>query len=172
MSVFSLNDVDVGPCTYGALYAGGIVSPANPGYSADELAYMLKDAGAKALATQKALLPVALEAAKAAGIPRNRIILVGEEKDDGFEHFTSILTTSVKKPSPRPRLDSDKDLAFLAYSSGTTGLPKGVMLSHRNIIADVLMITGSVGKYYNSKDDKFLGVLPFFHIYGEGDIRR
>jgi 4-coumarate--CoA ligase len=63
-------------------------------------------------------------------------------------------------------MDPDKDLAFIAYSSGTTGLPKGVMLSHRNIVANILMIRGAVGKWYGSGSDKFLGVLPFFHIYG------
>jgi len=63
-------------------------------------------------------------------------------------------------------MDPDKDLAFIAYSSGTTGLPKGVMLSHQNIVANILMIQGAVGKWYRSGSDKLLGVLPFFHIYG------
>ena len=67
----------------------------------------------------------------------------------------------------RERLDPDNDLAFLVYSSGTTGLPKGVMLSHLNIVANVLMITSSVGRNYSWKSDKLLGILPFYHIYGE-----
>ena len=64
----------------------------------------------------------------------------------------------------------DNDLAFLVYSSGTTGLPKGVMLSHGNIMADVLQVYGAVGKSYTSGKDKILGVLPFFHIYGFNSI--
>lgn len=129
---------------------------------------MLKDSGAKAIATQKPLLPVAVKAAKAAGIPQDRVILLGEERDQElrFKHFTSIRMTSGTNRYRRRRLNPDTDLAFLAYSSGTTGLPKGVMLSHRNIVADVLMITGSVGKNYSWNKDKFLGVLPFYHIYG------
>jgi 4-coumarate--CoA ligase len=130
---------------------------------------MLADSGAKAIATQKPLLPVVLKAAQIAKLPRERIILLGEDRDPEmrFKHFTSIRKTSGTNRYRRRRLDPDKDLAFLAYSSGTTGLPKGVMLSHRNIIANLLMITGSVGKYYSWDQDKFLGVLPFYHIYGE-----
>ena len=168
LCLFAFNDIEIPIATYGVLHAGGIVSPANPGYSANELTFMLKDAGAKALATQKPLLPVALEAAKMAGLPLDRIILIGEERDDThrFKHLMSIRKTSGTSRYRRRRLDPDKDLAFLAYSSGTTGLPKGVMLSHTNIVSDVLQITGAVGNYYSWDRDKLLGVLPFFHIYG------
>jgi 4-coumarate--CoA ligase len=144
------------------------VSPANPGYSPDELAFQLKNAGAKALATTKAFLKPAQKAAEQAGIPKNRIILLGSEKDDtySFKHWSNIRKASRAQRYRRRKLDPVKDLAFLVYSSGTTGLPKGVMLSHRNIIADLSLIRGSVGHHYSSGKDKILGVLPFFHIYG------
>lgn len=169
LTIYALNDIDIPPVVYGALHAGGVVSPANPAYSAEELAFMLSDSGAKSIVTQKALLPVALKAAKIAKLPNDRIILLGEERDPEmrFKHFTSIRKISGTSRYRRRKLNPDRDLAFLAYSSGTTGLPKGVMLSHRNIIADVLMVTGSMGKYYSWDKDKFLGVLPFFHIYGK-----
>ena len=172
LTLFALNDIDIGPLIYGTLHAGGIIAPANPGYSAEELAYMLKDSGAKAIATMKPLLPVAVEAAKLAGVPKDRIILIGEERDKDmkFKHWTSIRKTAGTSRYRRRKMNPDQDLAFLAYSSGTTGLPKGVMLSHRNIIADVLMITGCVGNWYNHNDDKILGVLPFFHIYGKSSM--
>lgn len=168
LTLFSLNDVDVGPCTYGVLYAGGVVSPANPAYNAEELAFMLRDAGSKALATQKELLSIAIDAANLVNLPLNRIVLLGEGKDEktSVQHFKSIRKSAGGTLNKRPKLNPDVDLSFLAYSSGTTGLPKGVMLSHTNIVSDVLMITGSVGSYYNWKNDKLLGVLPFFHIYG------
>jgi 4-coumarate--CoA ligase len=174
LTIYALNDIDIPPVVYGALHAGGVVSPANPSYSAEELAFMLSDSGASSIVTQKALLPVAVKAAKIAKLPNDRIILLGEERDPEvrFKHFTSIRKTSATSRYRRRKLNPDRDLAFLAYSSGTTGLPKGVMLSHRNIVADVLMLTGCMGKYYSWDKDKFLGVLPFFHIYGKSITRK
>lgn len=168
LNIYAPNDVDIGPVVFGALFAGGIVSPANPAYSPDELAFQLSNAGAKAIVTTKAFLPNAVKAAAKSGVPEDRIILLGSERDDGhrFKHWSNIRKTSGALRYRRRKANPDKDLAFLVYSSGTTGLPKGVMLSHRNIIADLCLIKGSVGGYYASQSDKILGVLPFFHIYG------
>ncbi|XP_014556530.1 hypothetical protein COCVIDRAFT_99566 [Bipolaris victoriae FI3] len=167
LALYVPNDVDVPPVIYGTFYAGGIVTPANPGYSKDELAYQLENSGAKALVTTKAFLTTALEAANKVGIPNDRVILLGPERDDSFKHkhWSSIRKASILERYRR-RKANPEDLSFLAYSSGTTGLPKGVMLSHRNIIADLLILKGGVGHWYSSAEDKFLGVLPFFHIYG------
>ena len=75
----------------------------------------MKDSGAKALFTQKHLLPNALKAAEQAGIGRERIVLIGEERDRGFKHMTEMLDQKPK--GRRATLIPDKDLAFLAYSS-------------------------------------------------------
>jgi acyl-CoA synthetase (AMP-forming)/AMP-acid ligase II len=149
-------------------YAGGIVSPANPAYSADELAFQLTDSGSKAIVTSAEFLQTALKAAKKSNIPEDRVILLGSQRDPKHKtkHWTNIRKTSGAIRYRRRKMDPDQDLAFLVYSSGTTGLPKGVMLSHRNVIADILMIKGAVGKWYSSRKDKMLGLLPFFHIYG------
>lgn len=153
---------------YGALFTGGIVSPANPGYSVDELSFQLKDNGTKAIATVKSLLPVVTSAARKIGLPLDRIILLGDERDSSgqFKHFDQISLSSSTSKS-RVKVDPQNDLAFLVYSSGTTGLPKGVMLSHQNIVANVLMVTSSIGKSYSWQNDKLMGILPFYHIYGE-----
>ncbi|KAL6707626.1 hypothetical protein ACN47E_003976 [Coniothyrium glycines] len=167
LALYAPNDIDIPPVIYGALFAGGIVTPANPGYSADELAYQLRNSGARALVTTKRFLEIALQAASTVGIPRDRVILSGAEKDESHrvKHWTNIRKTSGALRYRRRRAKPE-DLAFLAYSSGTTGLPKGVMLTHRNIVADLVLINGAVGKWYSATQDKFLGVLPFFHIYG------
>jgi 4-coumarate--CoA ligase len=167
LALYAPNDVDIGPVIFGALFAGGIVTPANPGYSADELAYQLENSGAHALVTTKQFLQTAMEAAQKVGIASDRVILLGAEKDETHrvKHWSNIRKTSGAQRYRRRR-SKPEDLAFLAYSSGTTGLPKGVMLTHRNIVSDLLMAQGAVGNWYSSADDKFLGVLPFFHIYG------
>ena len=168
LALYAPNDIDIPPIIYGTFFAGGTVTPANPAYSADELAYQLENSGAQALVTTKQFLPVAQKAAEKVGIDAGRVILLGAERDPTHrvKHWTSIRKTSGSSRYRRRKAKPDVDLAFLAYSSGTTGLPKGVMLSHRNIVSDLLLIEGSVGKWYSSEEDKFLGVLPFFHIYG------
>lgn len=161
---------------WGCHYAGGVVSPANPAYTADELAFQLKDSGAKALVTQAPQIPIAREACQKVGIPENRIILLGEEKDPsgGFKHFTSIRNISGTQRFRRTKVASPADdLAFLVYSSGTTGLPKGVMLTHRNIVANTLMISAAESEQLSWKPrpdfpegDVLLSMLPLYHVYG------
>ena len=150
------------------------MSPANPGYTAEELAFQLKDSGAKALATQKPFLKVAVEAATLAGIPQDRIILMGDEKDESmrFKHFSSIRNIAGTNRYRRTKAHPKNDLAFLVYSSGTTGHPKGVMLCHENIISNLLMLKAGEGSNLSwdggptGNGDNILAFLPFFHIYG------
>ena len=168
LALYTPNSIDTPAVTWGAHWAGAIVSPANPGYSAEELAFQLKDSGARAVVTQWANLPTAREAAKKVGIPEDMIILIGDKRDpEGrCKHFTSVRNTAGTNRYRRVKIDPEKDLAFLVYSSGTTGLPKGVMLCHRNIVANTLQIT-SGEKSNLSHKDSILAFLPFFHIYGQ-----
>lgn len=173
LALFTPNCVDTPAITWGTLWAGGILSPANPGYTADELAFQLTDSGAKGLVTQKPFLSTAREACKKAGIDEDRIILMGEEKDETFriKHFSAIKNLAGTSRYRKVKINPKKDLAFLVYSSGTTGHPKGVMLSHSNIVSNVMMGNVSEGsnlKWNGGRDDKgdqILAFLPFFHIY-------
>jgi len=177
LALYSPNCIDTPAVTWGTHWAGGIVSPANPGYTADELAYQLKDSGAKAILTQLPFIDTVLVAAKKVGISEDFIALIGDQKhpEGRFKHFTSVRNISGTQRFRRAKVDSDKDLAFLVYSSGTTGLPKGVMLSHRNIIANIMQATAgegplsnkpTQGNKMNPDGDSILAFLPFFHIYG------
>lgn len=177
LAFYTPNSIDTPVLTWGCHWAGGIVASANSAWTAEELAFHLKDAGAKALVTQLASLELAREAARQAGVPEDRIILLGDKKDPTmrFKHFSSIKNFSAVERYRRTRVDPKKDLAFLAYSSGTTGLPKGVMLSHENIVSNLLMNrTGEGGNltWNGGKDgqgDKILAFLPFFHLYGRNE---
>ena len=174
MALFTPNSIDTPIVMWGCLWAGGIISPANPAYTVDELVYQLKDSGSSAIVTQKPLLQTALKAAKEAGISEDRIILIGDEKDASykFKHFTSVRNLAGTSRYRRAKMDPQKDIAFLPYSSGTTGRPKGVMLSHSNITSNVLMIHSVEGRWLSPKGgptgegDILVAFLPFFHIYG------
>lgn len=174
LALYTTNCIDTPAITWGCHWAGGVLSPANPAYTVDELAFQLKDAGAKAIVTQMAFIKNAQEAAKKVGIPLDRVIAMGDQRDPSYQvkHFTSIRKTAGSARYRRTKAKPDQDLAFLVYSSGTTGHPKGVMLTHRNIVANTMMIkAGEGGKLSSSggpdgNGDKILAFLPFFHIYG------
>ncbi|CAL5869569.1 uncharacterized protein PFLUO_LOCUS3799 [Penicillium psychrofluorescens] len=173
LALFTPNSIDTPVLMWGTLWAGGVISPANPAYTADELAFQLKTSGAKVLATQASVLSTAKEAAKKVGIPEDHIILVGDERDPTgrHKHFSSVLNIS-RATRYRKAKVAHEDVAFLVFSSGTTGVPKGVMLSHRNIVANILQqVTGEGGKLSwnggaDGKGDRLLAFLPFYHIYG------
>lgn len=144
---------------HGLLRAGATVTTVNSLYTADEIALQLADAGAEWLFTVSALLPAAREAAARAGIPADRLVVL--DGADGHPSLRDLLTAGA--PAPDISFDSSTHVAVLPYSSGTTGRPKGVMLSHRNLIANAEQ---SRGLLKVTPEDRLLALLPFFHIYG------
>ncbi|KAL5363987.1 hypothetical protein BJX96DRAFT_156546 [Aspergillus floccosus] len=174
LALYTPNSIDTPVVMWGTHWAGGVISPANPAYTVEELAFQLKNSGARALVTQMAHLASATAAAKQVGIPESHIILIGDERDPQgkIKHFTSVRNISRATRYRKTKIDPAKDLSFLVYSSGTTGVPKGVMLSHRNIVANSLQLAaGESGNLKwnggpDGKGDRVLAFLPFFHIYG------
>jgi long-subunit acyl-CoA synthetase (AMP-forming) len=166
MAVFAPNCADIATIMSATLWAGGIVCPINNLYTVGELASLLKSSGAKAITTHVSCLEVAREAALIVGLAHNRIILIGEPdpKEIG-RHFSSLRDSTNTGESVN--VNPKEDLAFLVYSSGTTGLPKGVMLSHENIVANILQSCTPEAAMINWKNDSMISFLPMFHIYGK-----
>lgn len=135
---------------YGTLAAGATITALNPQLTAREVSHQLRESGAVALIADASVSSVAQDAAA-----RNAIPLLD-------------LTTLCDNASAADRLqrgstDPESDVAVLAYSGGTTGLPKGVLLTHHNLVA---CLCQHEAVYHVDSRDVFLAALPFFHIYG------
>ncbi|QAY72851.1 4-coumarate--CoA ligase family protein [Agromyces protaetiae] len=144
---------------HGILRAGATATTINSLYTPEEIGKQLTDAGARWLVTVSPLLPGASAAAAALGIPDEQVIVL-----DGAEGHPSLAQLLGEgNPAPDVSFDPATHLAVLPYSSGTTGLPKGVMLTHRNLVANVTQSRAVIGL---AEGDRVLAVLPFFHIYG------
>lgn len=145
---------------------GVVVSPMNPSYKEREVAYQLANSEAQAILVQSELIPTFNLALKHGEFPQLKHILVTgasipETLPDAIPYATLLRRSSPRKP---PHVDvSSDDLLALPYSSGTTGLPKGTMLTHRNLVSNNLQFCNAMGI---NRDDVALLFLPFYHIYG------
>jgi acyl-CoA synthetase (AMP-forming)/AMP-acid ligase II len=159
LTIYAPNVPEYAVAFHAVISTGGIVSTANPLLTAGELGAQLVDANASFLLTIPALLDAARSAAATSGIPDDHIYVFGDA--DGVTSLASIAVPGAEPPD----LEIDpQDIAVLPYSSGTTGLPKGVMLTHRNLVAQDAQL--AVGGEVIQRDDVVIAVLPFFHIYG------
>ena len=143
---------------HGAAAAGLVVSTINPLCTAEEVSQQLRESGARLLVTAPALFEKAREAAAGTGVSET-FVFGGCE---GAKPFEGLVAEEGTEP-PRVELDPREDLAALPFSSGTTGVQKGVMLTHRNMVANLLQIEGTG---HAGPDDTLVCVLPLFHIYG------
>nr|WP_274637938.1 AMP-binding protein [Microbacterium bovistercoris] len=144
---------------HGALRLGATVTTFNSLYTAGEIQKQIEDAGATWIVTVSPLLPQAAAAAAACDIPDDHVIVL--DGAEGHPNLRELLTE--QRTPPAVSFDPATHIAVLPYSSGTTGVPKGVMLSHRNLVANVEQSRVNIDL---KSDDRVLAVLPFFHIYG------
>jgi long-chain acyl-CoA synthetase len=145
---------------HAATLAGAIPTLLNPSYREREVRYQLENSGASLLISDGPLL----QGINLAGLPNLRRVFTTRQVTVGTEPFENLLR-SVAARWPTPHNFPDQTIAALPYSSGTTGLPKGVMLSHLNLVANVFQFIGPHASAM-STDDVVLCFLPLYHIYG------
>ncbi|RSK29402.1 long-chain-fatty-acid--CoA ligase [Bacillus sp. HMF5848] len=173
---------------YAILMAGGIVVQTNPLYTERELEYQLNDSGADIIIALDLLFP---RVSKVKALTKLKHIIVTSIKDylpfpknllypfvqkkqqqvavkvehAGSNHlFTKIIQTTEPIP-PKVEIDPEEDVAVLQYTGGTTGFPKGVMLTHKNLVSNTLMSKAWMYKCEKGKES-VMGIIPFFHVYG------
>ncbi|CAN5793515.1 4-coumarate--CoA ligase family protein [soil metagenome] len=141
---------------------GGVVTTVNPLYTHHELTHQLKDAGAGWLVTVPTFLEPALTSAEAVGL--REVFVFGQA--EGATPYAELLNSEAS--APEVDIEPKEDIVVLPYSSGTTGLPKGVMLTHYNLVANLKQIEGFQAQTDNPIDENsvVMGLLPFYHIYG------
>lgn len=172
---------------YGTLLAGGIVVQTNPLYTERELEYQLHDSGAKVILCLDLVFPKVTNVQSSTHIehiivtriadflpfPKNLIYPFIQKKQTNLavnvrESEYIHLWKSVERADDQQieiPCNPEEDLALLQYTGGTTGFPKGVMLTHKNLVSNTIM---GIHWMYNCKEGEevILGVLPFFHVYG------
>jgi acyl-CoA synthetase (AMP-forming)/AMP-acid ligase II len=153
VAIFSANSPEYFVAFFGILCAGGTVTTLNPLYKEREMLHQLEDCGASAIFAMGALSP---------------IVQSVKEHLPALKHVFTVedvwKMAAEAPPEPHPiTLNAKEDLAALPYSSGTTGLPKGVMLTHFNLVSNVRQtLTTGLSNGYGT----YLDFLPFYHIYG------
>ncbi|KAF5664717.1 putative phenylacetyl ligase [Fusarium heterosporum] len=174
--IFSYNTIDYVPLTHSIHRLNGIASLSSAALSAPELEHQLRASGAKAIFTCVPLLETSLKAADAVGMPRNNVFILpvpGSTPTNEFRTIEDLIelgkTRSATQSLNWTRGQGARQTAYLLYSSGTSGLPKPVMISHYNIIAGIIQTCtfDSVSRRADGIDTQvMLGLLPFSHVFG------
>ncbi len=159
LAILAPNVPEFATVFHGTALTGGTVTTINPLYTPREIAHQLKDAGARFLFTVPAALPAVLEAQAQTDI--EEVFVLGEVGDTPATPLDTLYGEALGDDA-LPEIDPRDDVVVLPYSSGTTGLPKGVMLTHYNLVANLVQLDQIELK----AGQNFVAALPLFHIYG------
>nr|WP_202426261.1 4-coumarate--CoA ligase family protein [Streptomyces sp. HUCO-GS316] len=158
LALHSPNTIAFPTAFYAATRAGASVTTVHPLATPEEFAKQLADSAARWIVTVSPLLDIARRAAEIAGGVQEIFVC-----DSAPGHRSLIDMLASAAPEPQVAIDPVEDVAALPYSSGTTGVPKGVMLTHRQIATNLAQLEPVIAM---GPGDRILAVLPFFHIYG------
>jgi 4-coumarate--CoA ligase len=156
VALMAPNHPDYAVVFHGVAWAGGTITTLNPTYTAPEVRHQLTDSAAEMLITIPAFLPQAISGAEGTGVRLIAVIGAAE----GHLSLDDLMGAPSAAQVP---VDLDRHVVVLPYSSGTTGLPKGVMLSHRNLVVNVDQALAVIRV---EPGETSVAFLPFFHIYG------
>ena len=159
-------------CAFAVLRVGAIVVNVNPTYTAREVLTVANDSGMRALIALDALSPLALEARTKSKITGIVVTSLAEysaahgapARVEGTLCLADLIAEGSGEPAPRVPISPD-DVAVLQYTGGTTGTPKGAMLTHRNIFTNVIQCETWHYRSYVRGEARYLLVIPYFHIY-------
>ncbi|KAJ9590144.1 hypothetical protein L9F63_016729, partial [Diploptera punctata] len=163
----------------GAIEAGMVVTTINPTYTEEEMGWQIIHSGASCVVTTPESLPNVLKAVRGVEKVKQEKVMVivtpglsSATTTEGAVKFQDMVSREADTSSLlSSEAASPGDVAVMPFSSGTTGLPKGVQLSHKNLIANCLQMCDTpvlwiVDPATSEKQDVVMGVLPFFHVYG------
>ena len=161
VAIFLPNSWEYAAALHASTLAGAAPTMLNPAYREREVRYQLENSGARMLITDGPLI----KGMDLSGLPELKSVYTTRcEGGIGDVPFKQLLKPQ-SAPLPKPDKPSQETIAALPYSSGTTGLPKGVMLSHRNLVANVYQTYGPEALPHHD-DQRLLCYLPLYHIYG------
>jgi long-chain acyl-CoA synthetase len=162
---------------FGIVRLGAIVTNINPIYTEREMSVVAQDSGLKALITLDVLALAALNVASAASIESIIVTSLAEYSAEranaprvaGTLSLSDLIEESSRNPIDLPRIEIDarEDVAVLQYTGGTTGTPKGAMLTHFNLYANTIQTTLWSEYFTERGNERYLLVIPYFHIYGQ-----
>jgi acyl-CoA synthetase (AMP-forming)/AMP-acid ligase II len=168
LCMFAPNSPTWGVVFHGTASIGGVITPCNPRYRAEELEHQLKDAGATYIFTTQEALPLVKEATAEISTIKSIIVLRAADSsedlpDDALLQDYAAYASDDGSKFPQVDIDPKNDLLMIPYSSGTTGVSKGVEITHFNVVANLCqfgqLMTGG-------PEHTLVAVLPFYHIYG------
>ena len=164
LAIYATNCPAFAIVVFGVMRCGGTITSINPQYTVEEVKVQLQTAGATWLMTVGSLLHRVKGATQEVGIAADHIVVRGDADSLGCLSLSTLLEDDGSS-FPKVEFNPKEDVALLPFSSGTTGLSKGVMLTHYNLVAQGCIVC-SPGFLDFHHDSVVLGFLPFFHVYG------
>ena len=153
------------PAFHAIAATGAATTPVNAAHVSGEVARQLRETRARFVITDESLLAKVAPAAEAVGMPPSNVIVVRSDPDGAKAdaHTDWATLTACEPDAPRPAIDAATHVACLPFSSGTSGLPKAVMLTHRNLVANMLQFNEVLAPL--GDDNSIVAFLPYSHIY-------